>query len=338
MTVPEAPKEVQEQVETFRKTFGAMREEVSKRIVGYRDIIESVLIALLARGNVLLEGVPGIGKTMLVRTLGEVLELTFSRIQFTADLMPADIVGTNMIAQDKSGSRIFRFQRGPVFTHLLLADEINRATPKTQSALLEAMEEHSVTVGGTCYALEEPFFVLATQNPIEMEGTYPLPQAELDKFIFKLDVPFPGEDDLDEIIVRTTAEAMPAVNVVTTGREVLRLRQIVREVPVAPHVEEYAGKVILATMPDSEYATEMVRRYVRIGSSPRGLQGLILGGKAQALLDNRFCVSCEDINLMAKPTLRHRIRLNLEGEAEEIATDAVIDDILRQIPQTVVQA
>ena len=337
MSAKKTPGSAEEQAAMFRDTFVQMRREVSKRIVGYEEIIENVLTALLACGNVLLEGVPGIGKTLLVRTLGEVLDLTFTRIQFTADLMPADIVGTNMIVQDDAGNRTFRFQKGPVFTHLLLADEINRATPKTQSALLEAMEEHSVTVGGTRYDLEEPYFVLATQNPIAMEGTYPLPQAELDKFIFKLDVPFPGEDDLDEIIVRTTTEAMPAVSVVASGEVVLKLRGIVREVPLAPHVEEYAAKVVLATMPGSEHATEQVNRYVRIGSSPRGLQGLILAGKVRALIDGRYCVSCDDINASAAATLRHRIGLNLEGEAEGISTDELIAGILQSTPQTVTQ-
>ncbi len=318
----------------FRATFGRMSDEVSKVIVGYRDIIDNVLTALLTRGNVLLEGVPGIGKTMLVRTLGEVLELQFRRVQFTADLMPGDIVGTNMIAQDETGRRTFRFERGPVFTNLLLADEINRATPKTQSALLEAMEEHSVTVAGTRYVLEEPFFVLATQNPLEMEGTYPLPQAELDKFIFKLDVGFPALEDLDEIIVRTTFEAMPKVNRVATGADILRLRALVREVPVSPHVEDYAARVVLATHPETEHATEMVKRYVKGGASPRGLQGLILAGKVRALLDGRYSVSCEDINAMAHPTLRHRIQRNLEAEAEEISRDAIVSDILTKTPQT----
>ena len=323
-----------ERVKDFRGTFMKISDEISKVIVGYKDVINNVLTALMCRGNVLLEGVPGIGKTMLVRTLGNVMDLTFRRVQFTADLMPADIVGTQMIAQDDAGNRIFRFERGPIFTHCLLADEINRATPKTQSALLEAMEEHSVTVAGTKYVLAEPFFVLATQNPIEMEGTYPLPQAELDKFIFKLDVGFPGLDELDEIIVRTTYEQMPPVDVVAAGREILRLRTLVREVPVAPHVEDYASRIVLATQPASDFATAMVKQYIRAGSSPRGLQGLILAGKVKALLDGRYCVSCDDVDEMTVPTLRHRIQRNLEAEAEEIATDVIITDILQHIPQT----
>ena len=334
MSETKNPGNVDQRLDEFRSTFAKMSDEVSKVIVGYKDVIDNVLTALLTRGNVLLEGVPGIGKTMLVRTLGEVLELQFRRVQFTADLMPADIVGTNMIVQDETGRRTFRFERGPVFTNLLLADEINRATPKTQSALLEAMEEHSVTVAGTRYVLEEPFFVLATQNPIEMEGTYPLPQAELDKFIFKLDVLFPGLDELDEIIVRTTFESMPRVNRVATGADVLRLRALVREVPVAPHVEDYAARVVLATHPGAEQATDMVKRYVKAGASPRGLQGLILAGKVRALLDGRYSVSCEDINVMSHPTLRHRIQRNLEAEAEEISRDAIVDDILSKTPQT----
>ena len=324
----------EQQVQEFRDTFVKMSDEISKVIVGYKDIIDNVLTALMSRGNVLLEGVPGIGKTMLVRTLGEVLDLRFRRVQFTADLMPADIVGTNMISQDEAGNRTFRFERGPVFTHLLLADEINRATPKTQSALLEAMEEHSVTVAGTQYVLDEPFFVLATQNPIEMEGTYPLPQAELDKFIFKLDVGFPGLDELDEIIVRTTYEEMPPVDVVAKGEDILELRKLVRQVPIAPHVEDYAARTILATSPASEFATDTVKRYVKAGSSPRGLQGLILAGKVKALLDGRYAVSCDDIDEMAHATLRHRIQRNLEAEAEEISTDTIVSDILEKTPQT----
>ena len=324
----------EERVREFREIFARTSDEISKVIVGYKDVIDNVLTAMLSRGNVLLEGVPGIGKTMLVRTLGDVLELTFRRVQFTADLMPADIVGTNMIAQDESGNRMFRFQKGPIFTHLLLADEINRATPKTQSALLEAMEEHSVTVAGTRYVLEEPFFVLATENPIEMEGTYPLPQAELDKFIFKLDIDVPGLDELDEIIVRTTYAEMPPVDRAASGEDILKLQTLVLEVPVAPHVEDYAAHIILSTSPKTEFATDMVKRYVKAGSSPRGLQGLILAAKVRALLDERFCVSCEDISEMALPTLRHRIQRNLEGEAEEFSTDDIVRDILEKIPQT----
>jgi MoxR-like ATPase len=248
--------------------------------------------------------------------------------------MPADIIGTNVMQETSSGEKTLVFQPGPIFANIVLADEINRATPKTQSALLEAMEEHSVTVAGVKYVLEEPFFVLATQNPIEMEGTYPLPRAELDKFIFKLDVGFPGLADLDEIIVRTTYQEMPPVKAVATGKDVLKLRRLVREVPIAPHVEDYAARLVLATAPDSEFATDMVKQYVKAGSSPRGVQGLILSAKVQALLDGRFCASCDDVTVMALPTLRHRIQRNLEAEAEEITTDTIIKDILTKTPQT----
>ena len=319
--------EYESQISQFIEDFSSLRDEVAKMIVGYEDVIEKVLICLFASGNVLLEGVPGLGKTMLVRVLAQALHCDFRRVQFTADLMPTDIIGTNMIVQQENRRELV-FQRGPIFTHLLLSDEINRATPRTQSALLEAMEEHSITVGSNTYTLEEPFFVLATQNPIEQAGTYPLPQAALDKFLFKLTVGYPDFEELDEIIRRTTRQALPEINRVMTREKVLEMRELVREVPVATHVERFAGRLILASHPESEFATDMVKRYVKAGSSPRGIVGLLLGGKVRALLNGRFSVACDDIRNVAQPTLRHRLQLTFEGQAEEVPTDKIVDDIL----------
>ena len=324
--------EYRSQIDAFIKDFDTLRGEVSKMIVGYEDVIEKVLISLFASGNVLLEGVPGLGKTMLVRVLAQALHCSFRRVQFTADLMPTDIIGTNMIVQQE-GRRELAFQKGPIFTHLLLSDEINRATPRTQSALLEAMEEHSVTVGSNTYTLEEPFFVLATQNPIEQAGTYPLPQAALDKFLFKLIVGYPDFGELKEIILRTTQQKLPEIERVMTQEKVLEMRELVREVPVASHVERYAGRLVLASHPDREYATDMVKRYVKAGSSPRGIVGLLLGGKVRALLNGRFSVACEDIRNVALPTLRHRLQLTFEGQAEEIPTDRIAEDILENVAE-----
>jgi MoxR-like ATPase len=320
------------QITQFNEDFRSLREEIGKMIVGYQDVIEKVLICLFTGGNVLLEGVPGLGKTMLVRVLAQALCCQFRRVQFTADLMPSDIIGTNMIVQ-RGHRRELVFQKGPIFTHLLLSDEINRATPRTQSALLEAMEEHHVTVGGQGYPLEEPFFVLATQNPIEQAGTYPLPQAAMDKFLFKLIVDYPGFGDLDEILRRTTQEKLPEIRRVMTREKVLEMRTLVREVPVASHVERYAGRLVLASHPDSPYATEKVRRYVKAGSSPRGIVGLLLGGKVRALLSGRFSVGCEDIRNVALPTLRHRLQLTFEGQAEGISTDDIVQEVLTTVAE-----
>jgi MoxR-like ATPase len=317
-----------EQAEQFQERFRRLREEIGKVIVGHEAIVEGVLTCLLAGGHGLLEGVPGLGKTLLVRTLSCCLSLDFSRIQFTPDLMPADITGTNIVVEDPSGRRAFQFQRGPIFANLVLADEINRATPKTQSALLEAMQEHSVTVAGTRHLLVEPFFVLATQNPIEMEGTYPLPEAQLDRFLFKLLVPSPSLAELGEIVDRTTGATEAQAEAVLTAEEILAMRRLAREVPVAQHVKEYALKVTLGTHPDSEFAPESVRRLVRFGSSPRGAQALLLTGKIRALLQGRFNVAYEDIDAQAHPALRHRLILNFEGEAEGAEPDALIRDIL----------
>ena len=321
----------QAQIQEFRRAFTRIQSEASKVMVGYEGVIAQVLAVVFVGGNVLLEGVPGIGKTYLIKTLGEVLDLKFKRIQFTADLMPADIIGTSIMIPEEGQSlrHTFRFQKGPIFTNLLLADEINRATPKTQSALLEAMEEHTVTVGGKPYRLEEPFFVLATQNPIEQEGTYPLPKAQLDKFLFKVIVPFPDQAALEEIIVRTTTEEYPHVEKVTNAGMIEKMKTIVRGVPVASHVEEFAAGLVVNSWPEARNAPPTVKRYVAQGSSPRGLQGLILTAKVQAMLDGRFHVSCEDVRDVAVPVLRHRLVLNMEGEAGGIKTDVIVAEIVK---------
>ncbi|MDQ2800602.1 MAG: AAA family ATPase, partial [Armatimonadota bacterium] len=290
-----------------------------------------VLICLLSGGHVLLEGVPGLGKTLLVRTLSQVLDLNFNRVQFTPDLMPADITGTNILVEDATGRKIFQFQPGPVFANIVLADEINRATPKTQSAMLEAMQERSVTVSGKSYPLQEPFFVLATQNPIEMEGTYPLPEAQMDRFLFKLIVPSPSLAELSAIVERTTGAETRQVEKVLDGPKIMAMRQIAREVPIASHVREYAARVILATHPRTEAAPPMVNQFVRYGSSPRGAQALVLAAKIRALLDGRYNVAYDDITNVAPAALRHRVLLNFEGEAEGIGTDAVVREILNAL-------
>ena len=319
------------QVAQFKAGFVRIRDEMGKMMVGQQAVVEGVLTAFFAGGHVLLEGVPGLGKTMLVRTLADAVNLKFSRVQFTPDLMPADIVGTNMIAEDERGRKSFQFQPGPVFANILLADEINRATPKTQSALLEAMQEHHVTVGGTQHPIEQPFLVLATQNPLEMEGTYPLPEAQLDRFFFKLKVLFPTADDLHTILDRTTANERPTVSkVLHDPQEVLAMREVVRLVPLAKEVQAHAIDLVLCTHPADRHASPLAKKYVRYGASPRGAQALILAGKISALLDGRYHVSRADIDKAAPDALRHRIILNFEGEAEGTSTDEVIAEILRQ--------
>lgn len=316
--------------EEFRAHIATIEAEISHVIVGQRDLIRQTLITLLAGGNALLEGVPGLAKTTLVRTLADVIDCSFSRIQFTPDLMPADIVGTTLINEDDAGRKTFRFEPGPIFAHLVLADEINRATPKTQSALLEAMQEHTVTVAKTIHPLANPFFVLATQNPLEMEGTYPLPEAQLDRFFFKIHVPFPSAADLVEIANRTTGAAPPQPRKVANAALISEMQHLSRSVPIASHVLAYAARLITATHPKDKDAPPITRQYVRYGASPRGMQTLILAGKIMALLDGRFNVAFADLKMAALPALRHRIILNFEGQADGILSD----DIIRQIIET----
>ena len=326
--------EIMQKMQKTNQAIQKLKEEIALRMVGQKEVIEYVIICLIADGQVLLEGVPGLGKTMLVRTLAEALDCHFSRIQFTPDLMPGDILGTTMIIEDEKGNKEFQFQKGPVFTNILLADEINRATPKTQAALLEAMQEKSVTIGNTTHQLEAPFFVLATQNPLEMEGTYPLPEAQLDRFLFKVNVPFPTKDELHEILERTTANKQQKINPVLDKSKIIELRKFARDIPVAKHVTDYALKIVLATHPELPEATPMVKQYLRFGASPRGAQAIILSAKILAMLDNRLNVSFDDIQKTALPALRHRCILNFEGEAENIATDDIIKDIIKKTPQT----
>ncbi|MFN4260722.1 MAG: AAA family ATPase [Gemmataceae bacterium] len=330
-----SPITIQEQVQQFREAYNRVFQEISKVIVGHADVIHGVLTCLFVGGHALLEGVPGLGKTLLVRTLSQVLDLKFNRIQFTPDLMPSDIMGTNIITETPDGKRMFSFQPGPLFAQIVLADEINRATPKTQSALLEAMQEHSVTVGGTIHHLEEPFFVMATQNPIEQEGTYPLPEAQLDRFFFKLLVNYSGREEMSVILDRTTRGESPQPSKVMDGHEIRRWQQLIREVLVAPPVQDYAIRLVLATHPQGEFATADTNRYIRCGASPRAAQALVLGGKIRALLEGRYNVSFEDIRRVYLPALRHRILLNFEAQAENIPSDTVLAQILNEVKEKV---
>jgi MoxR-like ATPase len=322
--------------ETFAQRAAAIEGEVGTVIVGQRELVRQTLTCLLANSHALLEGVPGLGKTMLIRTIGEVIDCSFNRIQFTPDLMPADITGTNILIEE-GGTRQFRFQPGPVFANLVLADEINRATPKTQSSLLEAMQEHQVSVARQRYTLEPPFFVLATQNPLEMEGTYPLPEAQLDRFMFKVMVPFPSEDELLTIVDRTTGAETPSPRKVASARDIVEMQRLARSVPIAAHVTAYAVSLLAASHPDQPRAPELVRQYVRYGGSPRGAQALVTAGKIGALLDGRFNVSIDDIRAAALPALRHRVILNFEGEAEGITPEAVIRSILEAVTPPAVE-
>ncbi|MGD0678068.1 MAG: MoxR family ATPase [Polyangiaceae bacterium] len=323
---------VREQVTLFRKRIEGLRAEIAKSIVGNRDVVDGVITCMLAGGHALLEGVPGLGKTMLVRTLGETLSLSFSRIQFTPDLMPADILGTTVIDETQGGGKAFEFRKGPVFANLVLADEVNRATPKTQSALLEAMQEHRVSVGRRTYVLDEPFIVLATQNPLEMEGTYPLPEAQLDRFFFKLYVRFPDRDELHRILDLTTGAAVEKRNAVLDRQSILDMQQLVRQVPVARHVQDYAIRLLQATHPDGPDAPDLAKRFVRYGSSPRGGQAVLLAAKIRALFEGRFAASADDVRAVVHPALRHRILLNFEGEAEAIKSDQIVDAVLKIVP------
>jgi MoxR-like ATPase len=325
--------DVREDVAAFQRSLGALREEVGKVIVGNREIVDGVVTCMLAGSHALLEGVPGLGKTMLVRTIADALSLNFSRIQFTPDMMPADILGTTVIEDTGQGQRGFSFRKGPIFSNIVLADEINRATPKTQSALLEAMQEQRVTISTTTYPLDKPFFVLATQNPLESEGTYPLPEAQLDRFFFKLHVSFPGRDELHAILNRTTGSEVPKVAPVLDRDGILKMQALVRDVPVANHVQDYAVRLLQATHPGPQ-ALDTVKRFVRFGASPRGAQAMLLAAKIRALFDGRFAPSVEDVKTVALPALRHRVLLNFEGEAEGVRTDDVLAAILKTLPET----
>ncbi len=327
--------DVERAAQQFRDTFDRLQTEIGKVIVGAEPVVEGVMTTMFAGGHCLLEGVPGLGKTLLVRTLSQTLALGFSRIQFTPDLMPADIIGTNMIVEDETGGREFRFRPGPVFANIILADEINRATPKTQSALLEAMQEHTVSVARTVYTLDEPFFVMATQNPIEMEGTYPLPEAQMDRFFFKIMVDYPSRSGLSEILDRTTKREMPEGEKVMDGAEIVKWQGFVRDVAAAPHVTDYAVRLVMATQPHTEYATDMVNKYVRFGSSPRGAQALLLAGKVNALRAGRFNVSFDDIRTSALPALRHRVLMNFEAEADGITSDEIVTHVLDHVETAV---
>lgn len=322
-----------EQAEQFNRDYEAVRQQIARVVVGQQETVEGVLACLFVGGHALLEGVPGLGKTLLIRTLSRALTLKFSRVQFTPDLMPADITGTTIVVEsDTPGqSRRFQFQPGPVFAQIVLADEINRATPKTQSALLEAMQERSVTVAGVSHQLEQPFLVLATQNPIEQEGTYPLPEAQLDRFLLKLQVPYVTRDEMHTILERTTSAAEAAVDAVLDADAILNYQRLIREVLIAPHVRDYAVRCVLATHADSEFAPPAVRQFVRFGASPRGAQALVLCAKVRALLDGRKHVSIEDIQHYVLPALRHRVLLNFEGHAEGVTTDTVLQEVRQSL-------
>ena len=325
------PTAVAQAIEQFRGRFTRITEEIGRRIVGHEEVVSATVTSLLAGGHVLLEGIPGVGKTSLVHTLSDVLHLKFSRIQFTPDLMPADIVGTNIVQESAHGGTFFEFQPGPIFANVVLADEINRATPKTQSALLEAMQDMSVSVGKTTYRLEEPFLVLATQNPLEMEGTYPLPEAQLDRFFFKLKVTYPPESAMHEILERTTRDSEPTVTRVLDASEILEMRHVARAVPIARPVQGYAIRLTLSSHPNSPYATPLVKKYVRYGASPRAAQTLVLAAKITALNRGQAFVSVDDIRVLALPALRHRLLLNFEGEADEVDTDTIIEELLGSV-------
>ncbi len=324
---------MQQRAEDFRKRYQTLKDEIGRVIVGHDEIVHGVLTCLFVGGHCLLEGVPGLGKTLLIRTLATALDLDFSRIQFTPDLMPADILGTNMVVESPEGKRVFEFQRGPIFTQICLADEVNRATPKTQSAMLETMQEATVTVAGTRYELKQPFFVLATQNPIEQEGTYPLPEAQLDRFLFKLVVGYSQRDELATIISRTTRDEVIQAEKVMDGGEILKWQHLVREVILADHVQDYIVRLTLATHPEGEFAADITNQYLRWGSSPRGAQTIALTAKVRALLEGRFNVSFEDVRRVYLPSMRHRAVLNFEAQAEGIQIDKILMDILDSVPE-----
>ena len=328
------PMNLNEEVDSVRINFELIINELAKIIVGQKLLLKHLFISLLCGGHALIEGVPGLGKTMIVRSLSKILDLKYSRIQFTPDLMPADILGTNIVKEDGKGSRYFEFYKGPIFGQLILADEINRASPKTQSALLEAMQEEKVTVFGSQYDLKPPFMVLATQNPIEMEGTYPLPEAQIDRFFFKLKIAYPDQNELQEIINKTTEDYQYELARVVGAESILKMKSIVKMVPIASHVKNFAIQLVLASHPDNAHTTERIKEYVLFGASPRGVQSLILAGKASALMDGRYNVSLEDIRKVAKPALRHRIALNIRGETEGVDTDELVEEILSNLDES----
>ena len=327
--------EIQAACDAFRRDYAAVKAEIGKAIVGHNSIVDGVLTCLFVGGHALLEGVPGLGKTALIRALADALSLKFNRVQFTPDLMPADVIGTNVIQEDEHGRRQFKFMEGPIFAQIVLADEINRATPKTQSALLEAMQERQVTAGGEVRPLEAPFFVMATQNPLEQEGTYPLPEAQLDRFFFKLSVNYSNRAELHEILNRTTAGGRITVNPVLDGPKIVEHQKLIRRVIIAPHVQDYAVRVTLATHPKGEFATPGVNQYLRVGASPRAAQAITLAAKVRALLDNRFHVSFQDIKDVLIPAMRHRVILNFEAEAEGMTTDKVLAGVIEAVPTQV---
>ncbi len=335
MSDPLTPEQVQERADAFRRDYKAVHAEIGKAIVGHTETVDGVLTCLFTGGHALLEGVPGLGKTALIRALSEALHLHFSRIQFTPDLMPADVIGTSIIEEDEHGRRGFKFQEGPIFAQIVLADEINRATPKTQSAMLEAMQEKQVTAGGVVRKLARPFFVMATQNPLEQEGTYPLPEAQLDRFFFKLVVPYSSRKELAEILNRTTAGVTPVVNAVLDAESIQKHQDLVRQVVIAPHVQDYAIRLVLATHPQGEFAVGATNSFLRVGGSPRAAQAISLAAKVRALLDGRFHCSFDDVKKVAMPALRHRVVLNFEAEAEGTTADSVIQSILDETPTDV---
>src|SRR5437762_4596074 len=333
--IPGVDPQIQALTDQFRRDYRAVQAEIAKAIVGHHEIVDGVLTCLFVGGHALLEGVPGLGKTALIRSLSEALNLKFNRIQFTPDLMPADVIGTNVIMEDEHGHRVFKFIEGPIFSQIVLADEINRATPKTQSALLEAMQEHQVTAGGEIRKLEEPFFVMATQNPLEQEGTYPLPEAQLDRFFFKLQVQYSDRQELKAILDRTTTGYKANIQPVLDGPRIMAHQNLVRRVVIAPHVQDYAIRCTLATHPQGQYSIPMVNQFLRVGASPRAAQAITLGAKVRALLDGRFHVSFQDIKDVATPAMRHRVILNFEGEAEGITTDMVLEKVIAETPNTI---
>jgi MoxR-like ATPase len=334
MTISESVTEqTRQELDRFRQDFDGLRREIGKVIVGHEDIVDGTLTALVAGGHVLLEGVPGLGKTLLVRTLADALHLKFQRVQFTPDLMPADLIGTNVVLETPEGGKRFEFQPGPLFANIVLADEINRATPKTQSALLEAMQEHSVTIAGQTHKLPEPFFVLATQNPLEMEGTYPLPEAQLDRFHAKLLVRFPSSAEIETILDRTTEATSPSAQAVLDGARILQMQKLARRIPIADEVRRWGIAAVLATHSDNEQAAPMARRFVRYGSSPRGAQAMILAAKIRAIMDHRYHVARDDLRAVAPAVLRHRLILNFEGQAEGVQPDAVVENVLESVAE-----